>query len=92
MACVTANLLVLHKMNLVAHSCRFHWLPTVLRFAPSRSDVVSLFTGIHHDDQPSKARLCVIKTVDLSSERTSADICLKKSLGSYMIQMLNMRS
>jgi len=88
MACVTANLLVLHKMNPVAHSCQLHGLPTVLRFAPSRSDVVCVFTGINHGERPSKSRVCVIKMVHSSLERMSADVCLKKSLGSYMIQTL----
>jgi len=92
MACVTASLLILHRMNPVAYPCRLHRLPTALRFAPSQSNVGSLFTGINRGDQPSISGVCVIKTVHSLSERTSADVCLKKSLGSYMIQMLNIMS
>ena len=92
MAYVTANLLVLQMMDHVARSCRLHWLPTVLRFAPNRSDVLWLFIGINHDEHPSKSRVCVIKPVHSSLERTIADICLKKSVGSYIIQTLNIRS
>ena len=92
MTCVTANLFILHKMNPVAHSCRLHMLPTILRFAPSRSDVVCLLKWINHSERLSTSRVCVIKTVHSSSGRTSADVCLKKSLRSYMIQTLNIRS
>jgi len=91
MVCVTANLLVLHNMNLIAHSCRLHGLPTILWFAPSWSDVVSVFTGISHSDQPSKSSYCVIETVYSSSEWTTADVSPKKSLRSCMIQTLNIR-
>jgi len=82
LACKTANLLVLHNMNPVAHSCRLHWLPSVLRFAPSRSNILCLFTGINRGEPPPKSSVCEIQTVHSSSERTSADVCLKKSLGS----------
>ena len=92
MACVTANLLVLHMMNPVAHSCRLHGLPTALWFAPSRSDFVCLFTRINHGERQSKSRACVIKTVHSSLERTSADVCLKKYLGFHMIQRRNIVS
>jgi len=92
MACVTANLLVLHKMNAVAHSCRLHRLPSVLWFSPSLSDVECLYTGINHGEQLSKSRVCVIKTAHSLLERMSADVCLKKSLRSYMIQTPNIRS
>jgi len=92
MACVTANLLVLHKINPVTHSCRLHGWLNVVRFAPSRSDDLCLFTGINRGEQPSKSRVCVIKTVHSSSERTSADVCVKKSLGFHIIQTLNIRS
>jgi len=92
MACITASLLVLHKMNPVAHSCLLHRLPSILRFAPSHSKVLCLFTGINHGEQPSKSRGCVIKTVPSPLERMSADVCLKKSLGSHMIQTLNISS
>jgi len=79
-------------MNLVAHSCQLHRLPTVLRCAPSRSDVVYSFTGINHGDRPSKSRVCGMKRVHSLLERTSAAVCLNKSLGSYMIRTLNIRS
>ena len=92
MASVTANLLVLHKMNPVGPSCQLHGLPTILRFGPSWSVVVCLFTGINHSEQRSKSRVCVIKRVHSSSERISADVCLKKSLGSYIIKTLNIMS
>jgi len=92
MACVTANLPVLHKTNPVAHSSRLHRLPTVLRFAPSQSDVVCSFTGINHGERPPKSHCCEIKTVHSLMERTSADVCLKKSLGSYIKQTLNIMS
>jgi len=89
MACITANFLILHKMNHVAHSCWLHKLPTILWFAPSRSNVVWLFTAINHSEQQPKSRVCEIQTMHSSTERMSADVCLKKSLGSYMRQMLN---
>jgi len=92
MASITANLLVLHKMNPVAHSHRLHGLKTVRRFAPSLSDIVFFLTLINHGSRPSRSRVCVIKTVHSSSERTSADVGLKKSLGYYMIQTVNILS
>jgi len=92
MACKTANMVVLHKITPVAHSCLLHGLPTGLRFAPSHSDVVCVVPGINHSERPSKSHDCVIKMVHSSSERTSGDFGLKKSLGSYMIQMLNIMS
>jgi len=92
MAWVTANLLVLHKMTPVAHSCRLHRLPAILRLTPSRSDVVSLLTWINDGERPSKSRGCLIKTVHPSSEKTFGDVFFKKSLGSYVIQMLNIMS
>jgi len=92
MACVTANLLVLHKMNPVAHSCRLHGLPTILWFSPIQSDVVRLFTGMNHGERPSKSLVCVIQTVHSLSEKTSPDLSLTTSLGSCMIQTVNIRS
>jgi len=92
MAWVTANLLVLHKMNPVTHSCPLHRLPTVLRFAPSRSDVVCLFTGIHRGERPPKSRVCDRYTVYSSMERTSAEVCLKKTPECDIQQMMNIMS
>ena len=92
MACVTANLLVLHKMNTVVHSYLLHGLPNVLWFAPTGPDVVCLFTGINYGERPPRSRLCVIKMVYSSTERTSADDCLKKSLGCYIQQTLHIMS
>jgi len=92
MVCIAGNLLVLHKMNPVAHGCQIHGLPTVLGFAPSRSNVVCLFTGIYHGDRMSKCCVGVWQPVHSSLERTSADVCLMKSMGSYMIQTLNIMS
>ena len=77
MACVTANLPGLHKMNPVAHSGRLHGLPTAMQFAPSRSDVGCLLGGINHGERTLKSRCWEIKGVHCSSERTSADVCLK---------------
>ena len=92
MAWVTANVLTLHKMNPVAHSWPLHRLPTVLRFAPIQSVVVCLFTGMNRGERPPKSCVCDIQTVHSSIERTSADVCLKKSLGSYMQQTLKIMS
>ena len=55
MECVTANLHMLHKMNPGAYRCSLHGFPTVLRSAPSQSDVVCLFTGINRGVQPPKS-------------------------------------
>jgi len=44
---VTANLHLQHKMNPAAHNCWLAGFPTVLRFAPSRSDVVCSLAGIN---------------------------------------------
>jgi len=92
MACITANLLLLHKMNPVGHSCRFHGLRMVLRFALSRSNVGWGFTGINHSEWPSKSCVWELKTLHSLLERTSADVCLKQSLGSYMKQTINFMS
>ena len=91
MECVTANLHVLHKLNPAAYSCWLHRFLTVLRFAPSRFDVMYLFTGINHGERPPKCRVWEIKTVHSLTERTSADVCLKLSYGSYMKQTPNDR-
>jgi len=82
MACVTANLPILHKVNPDAQSCRLHGLPTVMQFAPTLSDVVCVFAGIKHGERPPKSCCWRIKMVHSSSERMFADVCLKKSLGS----------
>jgi len=74
MACVTANLLNLHKMNPVMHTCQLHRLATVRQFAPSRSDVVCTFTGINQAERPPKSSHCEIKTVHSLTEMTSADV------------------
>ena len=54
--------------------------------------MVYLFTGLSHGEQPQKSSLCEIQTVRSSTERTSADVCLEISLGSYMQQTLNIMS
>ena len=92
MACVTANWPVLHQIHCVAHSCWLHGLPTVLRFAQSRSDDACFVIQIIRGGRPPKSHLCEIKTVHSSTERTSADVCLKESQGSYMKQTPNIIS
>ena len=77
MACITANLLLLQKMNSVAHSCRLHGLPNILQFAPGWSDVVCLLTGINDGERPPESHVCEIITVNSSTQRMSADVCLK---------------
>ena len=89
MACVTANLLSLLKMNPVAHNCRLHGLPTILRLAPCRSNVVGVLTGIYNGEGPPEFHVCEIKMVNSSPEWMSADVHPQESLGSYMNQMLN---
>jgi len=79
-------------MNPVAHSCWLHGLATDLQYAPSWFVVVAVFTGTNDGERPSKSGVRVIKRVHSSSERTSADGSLKKSVGSYMNQMLNIMS
>jgi len=44
---VRANLHLQHKMNHAAHNCWLAGFPTVLRWAPSRSDVVCSLAGIN---------------------------------------------
>ena len=92
MAWATANLIVLHKMNPVAHGCLLHREPTVIQFAPGWSDHLCLFTGINCGEWPPKSCLCDLYTVHYSTKRTSADVCLNKSLGSYMQLTLNIMS
>jgi len=87
--CVTANLHVLHKLNPAAYSCWLHRNLTVLRFAPSRFDVVYLFTGINHREWPPKCLVWGIETVHSLTERTSADLCLELFYGTFMKQTLN---
>jgi len=92
MACLTANLPVLHKMNPVAHSCQLHGLPIIMQFAPTQSDVVCSFGVRNHAEPLPKSCFCDIKMVNSLWERTSADVCLKKSQGSWMKQTLNIMS
>jgi len=89
MKCVTANLHIVHNMNPAAYSCRLQGFPTVLRNAPSQSGEVSQFTGIYHGERAPKSGVCEISTAHSSMEKTSADVCPKKSPASYMKHMLN---
>jgi len=87
-----SQLAQLHKMDSVAHSCKSHGLPAVLQFAPSWPAVVCFSRGIYRGEWPPKSRLCEIQTIHYLTWRSSADVCLNKSQGSYMTQTLNIMS
>jgi len=89
---VTAKLDISLKLNHAAFDCRLQGFPTIPQFAISRSDVVCLFTRINRGLRQPKSRDCLIYTAYASRERTSGDVCLKKSQGSYMKRTIKIKS
>jgi len=89
---VTAKLHVSLNLSHAAFVCRLQGFLTVPRYAISRSDVVCLFTRINSGLRPPKSHDCLIYTGYASRERTSGDVCLKKSKGSYMKLTLKIES
>ena len=89
---VTGNLHDLIRMNAAVYSCRLQGFPTVPQFAVYRSYVVRLYTGINVDKWQPKYHVCQIYTGHSLTERTSGEVCIKKSGGSYMKQTLKIKS
>jgi len=80
------------KMKPAAYGRKLQGFPTAPQCAISRSDVVSLLTGINCGARQPKSHDCRKLIVHCTSERTSADVCLKESLGYYMKLMLAIKS
>jgi len=76
-------------MNPAAHSYRLQGFPSIWWVAPSRCDVVSLFTKISRGQRWPKSCVREIQMEHSLIVRMSADVCLNFSPGSYMEQMLN---
>jgi len=74
---IAANMIVMIKMNPTEYGCKLQGFPTAPQFAISRSDVACLITGISCGVRPPKWPNCWILIECSSSERTSADVCLK---------------
>jgi len=92
MKSVTAKLHVSLKLSHAAFDCRLQGFLTVPQFAISRSNNISLFTRINSGFRPPKSNDCLIYTEYASRERTSGDVCLVKSQGSYMGLTLKIKS
>ena len=58
------------------------------QFSVSLSNFVRLFSGIYGFERQPKSHVCEMQTGDSLTERTSADVGLKKSPGYYMKPML----
>jgi len=65
------------KMNPSEYGCKLQGFPTAPQFAISRSDVACLISGINCGVRPPKLPNWWILIGCNSSERTSADVCLK---------------
>jgi hypothetical protein len=89
---VSANLHIQLRRNRTANSGRFQWFPTVPQFAASQSNDVCMFTGMNTGERQPKSHDCKICHRHSITERTSGNVCLKKSLGFYMKQRLNFKS
>jgi hypothetical protein len=84
-------IIILNK-NPPQYSFKLQEFPTALRFAISQSDVVWLLAGIHCSARKPKSHDGQILIEYWLRERTSADVCLKWSLGDYMKLMLTIKS
>jgi hypothetical protein len=85
---VTPNLHVLFKKNPAAHSCKLQGIPADPQCAVSLSDDMCLGTGIYCGERQMKSHAWYIWKGHSSTERTSGDVCLKTSPGSYMKHFL----
>jgi len=74
---ISANMIVMIKMNPSEYGCKLQGFPTAPQFAISRSDVACLITGINCGVRLPKSPNCGILIGFSSSERTWADVCLK---------------
>jgi len=89
---VTANMHILLQMNSTVYSYRLQMFPTVPRFAVCQSNVFCLYTAIHRGEWQLTSHVCKIWTQKSYMEMMPGDVCLKTSPGSYMKQMLKIRS
>jgi len=89
---VTANLHVLPKISPTISSWRLQGFPTVLELAVCQSDVVRLFTGYNGGEQHPQSHFCKTWVGNYSMERTSGNVCIKKSCRSCMKQMSKPKS
>jgi len=89
---VTAMLHISLNLSHAAFQCRLQGFLTVPRYAISWSDVVCLSHGIKSGLRPLKSHHCLIYTGCSSRERTSCNVCLKKSQGSYKKLTLKIES
>jgi len=71
---------------------RMKWFRTVPWLAESWSPVVCLFTVLICGERQLKSQVSKIYKGHSLTERMSGDVCLKKSLGSYITQMLIIKS
>jgi hypothetical protein len=74
---IAASMIVMIKMNPTKQGCKLEGFPTCPQFAISESDVVCLITMINCGVRPPKSPDYLISIGSSSSERTSADVCLK---------------
>jgi len=51
-------MIVMLKMNRTEYGCKLQGFPTAPQFAKSRSDVVSLLTGINYSVSPPESLNC----------------------------------
>jgi len=85
-------MIVMLRMNPAEYGCKLQGFPTAPQVAKSRSDVVCLIKGINRGVRPPESPNRFISIGCCWRERTSADVCLKKSPGYYMKMTLTIMS
>jgi len=70
-------MIVMLKINPAEYGCMLQGFPTAPQVAKSRSDVVSLITGMNCGVRPPESLNRYILIRCCFRDRTSADVCIK---------------